>query len=102
LQEKLGRVARLAGEKLLYYVLVLYHVLNDELTPSMDKLVIVGALGYFILPIDVIPDFIIGLGYTDDMAVLMAAYSRISKSITPEVEMKAKYDLFRLFGRDIV
>ncbi|MCZ6773355.1 MAG: DUF1232 domain-containing protein, partial [Proteobacteria bacterium] len=50
----------------------------------------VGALAYFIMPADVIPDFIAGLGYTDDAAVLIAALKAIRDHLRPEHRDKAR------------
>ena len=70
LWRKLKKVAQKAGRKAVYYVLVLYYVARDPAVPSSMKLKILGALGYFILPLDFIPDAILGLGFTDDLAAL--------------------------------
>lgn len=53
---KIGKVCRKSGMKVIYYVLLLYYVLTDENTPWEHKSIIIGALGYFILPVDLIPD----------------------------------------------
>lgn len=53
---KVVRVAKRAGVKLVYAALLLYYVMKDPLTPQGDRLKIIGALGYFILPLDIIPD----------------------------------------------
>ena len=62
LWNKLRKVARKAGRKAVYYALVLYYVARDPSVPSSMKLKILGALGYFILPTDLLPDFIPGTG----------------------------------------
>ena len=49
-----------------------------------------AALGYFVLPVDVIPDFVLGLGFTDDIAVLTAAITAVSAHITPAHRLAAK------------
>ena len=98
LWNKLKKVARKAGRKAVYYVLVLYYVARDPAVPSSLKLKIVGALGYFILPLDIIPDAILGLGFTDDLAALAWALFKIKKYITPEIERKARERLRQWFG----
>lgn len=90
-----------AGVKVIYKALILYHVLKNNKTPTLDKALIVGALGYFILPFDVIPDFIIGLGYTDDLAVLLGAIDKVSANITDIIVENAKNDIDNLFGDNI-
>ena len=57
-----------------------------------------GALGYFILPLDIIPDVILGLGFTDDLAALAWALFTLKKYITPEIERKARERLREWFG----
>ena len=52
-----------------------YYCAFDKTTPLRAKGILIGALAYFILPVDVVPDFILGLGFTDDMAVLLAAFN---------------------------
>ena len=62
------------------------------------KLKILGALGYFILPLDFIPDAILGLGFTDDLAALAWALFKMKQYITPEIERKARERLREWFG----
>ena len=98
LWKKLSKVAKKAGRKAVYYVLVLYYVARDADVPTKTKLKILGALGYFILPLDIIPDAILGLGFTDDLAALAWALFSIRKHITPEIERKARQRLREWFG----
>ena len=89
LLEKISSTFKKAGLKVIYYVLVLYFVLKDENTPMQHKMIIIGALGYFILPIDLIPDFIPVAGFTDDAAALIACLKSVSDNVTPEIKAKA-------------
>ena len=98
LWKKLGKVARKAGRKAVYYVLVLYYVARDSAVPTKLKLKILGALGYFILPLDFIPDAILGLGFTDDLAALAWALYTMRKYVTPEIKAKARQRLREWFG----
>ena len=98
LWKKLKKVAQKAGRKAVYYVLVLYYVSRDPAVPTKLKLKVLGALGYFILPLDFIPDAIIGLGFTDDLAALAWALFTMKKYITPEIERKARERLREWFG----
>ena len=98
LWKKLKKVARKAGRKAVYYVLVLYYVARDPAVPRSLKLKMLGALGYFIVPLDFIPDFILGLGFTDDLAALAWALFTMRKYITPEIERKARERLREWFG----
>lgn len=89
-QDKIKSVASLLGENVLLPVLQAYFVLLAPNTPTKKKIYIMGALGYFILPIDFIPDFIPGLlGFTDDLMVVSIILKNVNDSMTPEVKEKA-------------
>ena len=98
LWKKLSKVAKKAGRKAVYYVLVLYYVSRDPAVPRSLKLKVLGALGYFILPLDFIPDALLGLGFTDDLAALAWALFTMRKYVTPEIERKARERLRMWFG----
>ena len=100
LWKKLSKVAKKAGRKAVYYVLVLYYVSRDPAVPKSLKLKVLGALGYFILPLDFIPDVLLGLGFTDDLAALAWALFTLKKYITPEIEAKARQRMQEWFGSD--
>ncbi|MCH4155276.1 MAG: DUF1232 domain-containing protein [Muribaculaceae bacterium] len=91
--DKLTKVAKLAGVKVIYASLLLFYVLRSPEVSIADKAKIYGALGYFILPIDFIPDTIPIAGYSDDLAALMWALHSVSKNITPEIKNQAKFKL---------
>ena len=76
--------------------LAAYYCAFDRTTPLKVKGVLLGALAYFILPLDAIPDFLLGLGFTDDMAVLLTAISMIRGHLKPEHYDKARETLERL------
>ena len=65
----------------------------DSATPLKVKATLMGALAYFILPFDVVPDFLLGLGYTDDFAVLMTAIALVRGHITAQHRDAAKAKL---------
>ncbi len=94
---KIGKVCKKTGIKAIYYVLILYYVLIDENTSLKDKAVIIGALGYFILPLDLVPDIIPGLGFTDDIAAITACLHTVKANITPEIKKKARMKLYEWF-----
>lgn len=96
--KKLGKVAIVAGSRLIYCALLLYYVLKSPDVLIKDKAMIIGALGYFILPVDLIPDFIPVAGYADDMAVLVACYNAVKDNVTPEIEQQAQEKLADWFG----
>ena len=95
---KLQKFARKAGIKVTYAALLLYYVLKSPETSGKDRAKIIGALGYFILPIDLIPDFIPIAGYTDDLAALVWGVYCVIKSITPDVKAQAAAKLHEWFG----
>jgi uncharacterized membrane protein YkvA (DUF1232 family) len=61
-----------------------YFCAVDPATPGKVRAVLYAALAYFVMPFDVIPDFIAGLGFTDDAAVLAMAIGLVAKHIKPE------------------
>lgn len=63
---------------------------RDPSTPRRVKLTLLAALGYFVLPIDALPDVMPLLGFTDDAAVIAAALAAVAGSITPQHREKAK------------
>lgn len=72
-----------------------YFCAIDPLTPARVKGVLIGALAYFVLPFDAIPDFIAGFGFTDDAAVLAIAIRLVSKHVTATHYEKARAALGR-------
>lgn len=88
--DKIKSVAKKAGGKVIYCALLLYCVMKSPSVPTQQKLIIVGALGYFILPVDLIPDFIPVAGYTDDWGALIACYLAVKNNITSDIEAEAK------------
>lgn len=71
-------------------LLAAYFCAFDEKTPRKVRGVLLAALAYFILPIDFVPDFIIGLGFSDDATVLMTAFGLVSQYVKPEHKEKAR------------
>lgn len=71
-------------------VLTMYYAFRDEETPAWAKSVIAGALGYFIFPIDAVPDIIPVLGYTDDLSILIAAIAALGFNIKDKHKEKAQ------------
>lgn len=102
LRDKLTRIARKAGAKVVYAVLVAYYAVQSEALSFSDKAKLYGALGYFILPVDLIPDTILAMGYTDDMAALLYVLRTVSTNITPETKRKAEQKLREWFGSEDV
>ncbi|NLY20874.1 MAG: DUF1232 domain-containing protein [Tissierellia bacterium] len=97
--KKLLKYAKKAGLKAVYMGLLLYYVLQKPNIPKHIKGIIIGGLGYFILPIDLIPDLLPGIGYTDDIAILAGALVYVSFYIDDEVRRLAKSKIKDYFGR---
>lgn len=68
----------------------------DPKTPVAAKAVLLGALGYFVVPLDAIPDFFGALGYGDDIAVILAAIKAVDSSITEVHRERARVQLERM------
>ena len=82
LKAKLAGFARLAGRQVVEKALILYHTLQRPETPRAAKATIVGALAYFILPLDAVADFLPGVGFTDDLGVIAAALVTVAGYVT--------------------
>ena len=95
--QKIKKVAKKAGAKVIYVVLVLYYASFDKSIPLKDRMMILAALGYFICPVDLIPDAIPG-GFADDMGALAFVVKKVWNNITPEVFRKARARLNEWFG----
>lgn len=72
-----------------------YYCALDRQTPLRVRATLLGALGYFVLPLDGIPDFILGLGFTDDAAVIMGVLAIMRAHITDEHRAAAKRALLK-------
>ena len=81
--DKIKEFASKIGAQGVYYALILYYVLIDDETPVKQKAIILGALGYLILPLDLVPDLVPILGFSDDIAALSAALKMIWTSVRP-------------------
>ncbi|KRF01759.1 hypothetical protein ASG89_25720 [Paenibacillus sp. Soil766] len=99
---KLKKGAKQAGSKVIYSGLLLFYALDSPKTPLRAKVQIYGALGYLILPLDLMPDLLPIVGYVDDLSALGFALAAVSKSIDDEVRRKAKSKLRDFLGDDVV
>lgn len=72
-----------------------YYCALDRQTPTRVRATLLGALGYFVLPLDGIPDFILGFGFTDDAAVIMGVLALMRVHITDEHREAAKKALLK-------
>ncbi|MBB4003755.1 MAG: YkvA family protein [Aurantimonas endophytica] len=74
-------------------VIAAYYCAIDPKTPSASRGVLLAALAYFVLPFDIMPDFLFGIGFTDDIAVMWAAFRAVRGNIKPEHYVKARETL---------
>lgn len=95
---KVVKFAKKAGKDVIEKALLLYYAAQSPETPVWAKTTIYGALGYFISPIDLIPDLMPVVGYTDDLAVLVAAIAAVSAYINEDVRKQAADKLTSWFG----
>lgn len=96
--EKLQNFAKVAGREVVEKALLLYYAAQEENAPAWAKATVAGALGYFILPLDAIPDLAPVTGYTDDLGVLAIAMIALATYINEDVRAKAKAKLGQWFG----
>ena len=78
---------------------VLTNIAGRRLRKISLKVLILGCLGYFILPTDLIPDVLAGLGYADDVAVLAIAFNAINGLLSAAVKMKAQKNSRKWLGK---
>lgn len=98
--EKIQRIAKRAGTKLVYIALILYYLMQSDKVSLKDKAIIIGALGYLISPIDVVPDAIPIAGLADDLAVLLYALGKVWSQVDDNLKDKAKEKLSKWFDED--
>lgn len=98
--EKISRIAKRAGAKLVYAALVLFYTLQSDKVTLKDKAIIIGALGYLISPLDVIPDAIPIAGLSDDLGVLIFVLQKIWGEVNEDVKEKARVKLSQWFDED--
>jgi len=98
--EKISRIAKRAGAKLVYAALILYYTLQSDKVSKADKAIIIGALGYMISPLDVIPDAIPIAGLTDDLAVLLYVLKKVWTGVDPDIIASAQEKLSKWFDAD--
>ena len=78
------------GNKAMQAAATLYVALRSPDMPKSSKLIVLGALGYFILPLDLVVDFLPLFGLTDDAFVILTALGKVYLSITDEMKEEAK------------
>ena len=98
--DKIQRIAKRAGAKLVYVALLLYYLLQSDKVSLKDKAIIIGALGYLISPLDIVPDAIPIAGLTDDLTVLLYALNKVWTSIDDDIKKQAQDKLSKWFDDD--
>ena len=98
--ENIARIAKSAGSKLVYAALILYYTLQSDKVSATNKAMIIGALGYLISPLDVVPDAIPIAGLADDLGVLVFVLKKVWTDIDPEIQVKARQRLTKWFDED--
>jgi len=85
----------------MYAALLLFYALQDPHVPKKAKGIIMGALGYFIFPLDAIADIAPIVGYADDIGVLLLALAAVAFYISPATKCKARAKLEDWFGPEL-
>ncbi len=98
--EKIARIAKGAGAKLVYAALILYYTLQSNKVSATNKAMIIGALGYLISPLDVVPDAIPIAGLADDLGVLVFVMKKVWTDVDPDIQLKARQRLSKWFDED--
>ena len=93
LWKKISQFGKQIGSQGVYTALLLFYAYKRKETPRWAKNIIVGVVGYFIAPVDVIPDLTPFLGYTDDLKLLAVAVGTLGAYINSEVKEQAKEKL---------
>jgi uncharacterized membrane protein YkvA (DUF1232 family) len=97
--KKIKETAQKAGIQVIYAGLLLYYTLQKPKVPRWAKRIIIGALGYFIFPLDAIPDLLPFGGYVDDFGAIALALGTVVMFIDKEVKKRAKDKLEEWFGK---
>src|SRR5262249_43839636 len=92
------RFARRAGSEVIEEAITLYHCLRDPDTPRWARAIIAGALGYFILPTDLIPDFTPVVSFADDLGTFVAPPACVAMHVKPEHRGRAQRHMQTWFG----
>ena len=95
---KIKKYGKDAGAKVVYKALELFYASESSETPLPIKGLIYGALGYFIFPVDAIPDILPVVGFADDLVALGIVIASASASITPAVKKQAENRMKDWFG----
>ncbi|MTI42877.1 uncharacterized membrane protein YkvA (DUF1232 family) [Roseibium hamelinense] len=91
-RERLLKTARKAARQIPFMedVVAGYYCALDPATPSKVRASLLAALAYFVLPVDVVPDFIVGIGFGDDATILMGVIAMVRSHVRDEHITAAK------------
>ncbi|RJS93987.1 YkvA family protein [Salinisphaera sp. Q1T1-3] len=95
---KLSHVFKRAGYELVEKALWLHYAAQRPDTPQWARATAYGALAYFIMPFDAVPDWLFGIGLTDDLGALTLAVATISQYVDEQVKRQASARLAAWFG----
>ena len=95
---KLSRYAKVAGREVVEKALWLFYAARRPETPIWAKSIIYSSLGYFVLPLDAIPDVTPLVGYADDLGALAVAIATVAAFINPAVKEEARRKMGDWFG----
>lgn len=98
--EKLKKFTKKLGLKTTSYALILYYVLQKPEVPKTDKVLIMGCLGYLILPLDLVPDIVPFIGYSDDITGMVFAVKKCMHYVDEEIKEKVSNKLMSWFKID--
>jgi uncharacterized membrane protein YkvA (DUF1232 family) len=98
LWDKLRRYARRAGRIVVERALRLYYAAQDPRTPPWAKRAIYAGLAYFIVPFDLVPDFVPGIGFTDDAGTLLFTLFAVSAYVHRDIKVRARAKMIDWFG----
>lgn len=93
--EKIPEISSSAGKVAISRALLLYYSISD--IPIGQKALVLGALGYLILPLDMIPDLYPVIGFADDLAALMFVFKKVCDSISPQAKAKTREKLKEIY-----
>ncbi|MBR2519610.1 MAG: DUF1232 domain-containing protein [Selenomonadaceae bacterium] len=100
--DKITSTIKSAGLTLIYEALQLFYVTENPNCPMRIKAAIFAALGYFISPLDVVPDFTPFVGYSDDAGAIAIALGLAQMYIDDEVKQKARNKICDIFGKGVL
>lgn len=100
--DKIKKNFKSIGSNLLYKVFQLYYLSKSPTCPLRIKAAIISALGYFVSPIDLIPDLTPIAGYSDDIVAVSIALAMAQTYITDDIRQDAKNSLVQIFGTGVL